>query len=102
MLTLDINTLLYTELIPCQSHRPILNFFTPLPIHFQLNLNTKTERACELTDYILDITNLIEKDMNVQSVINLIHYIIFHESYIFLKYSTKLSKDQLVRLLYRM
>jgi len=27
----------------------ILNLFTTLPIHFQLNLNTNTERARELT-----------------------------------------------------
>jgi len=27
----------------------ILNFFTPLPIYFQLNLNTNTEHVSELT-----------------------------------------------------
>jgi len=42
----------------------ILNLFTPLPIHFRLNLNTNTERVNSLNDIIYGYFK-VENSLNV-------------------------------------
>jgi len=44
----------------------ILNLFTPLPFHFQLNLNTNTERVNSLIvklNDVIDVSNCLLNDV---------------------------------------
>jgi len=44
----------------------ILNFITPLPIHFQLNLNTNTERVTSLIILTTNYYQTLRPDYDVQ------------------------------------